>query len=204
MLAMQLFGADRALITPGVGLSLLALAFTVGSFWWIQVRRGKLRAYPPSTYAGVLEGGPVVLVLPIVLYNDGPAPIVVLGLRLKLDVRPDGNPQEREHMPVYLGWQKSHPRLVNEYNGSPPAPIFASPFPVEGRKAVERFFEFQWREPRSDLRAGPYVATVEVQTAHQQGWRKAITFPLHTEHTDGSRRVMLPRPNNPDFYVDRP
>jgi hypothetical protein len=55
----------------------LALLFTVGSFWWIHARRGRLRCYTSHVYSGAYAAGKLVLVLPLVLHNPAPAPLVV-------------------------------------------------------------------------------------------------------------------------------
>jgi hypothetical protein len=42
-------------MSASVIVSVCALAFTVGSFWWIQVRRGNLKGYPPHSFGAVIH-----------------------------------------------------------------------------------------------------------------------------------------------------
>ena len=37
----------QSLVGPAI--AILALLFTIGSFWWLQARQGRLRSYPPNT-----------------------------------------------------------------------------------------------------------------------------------------------------------
>ncbi|HEX8933671.1 MAG TPA: hypothetical protein VF788_05675 [Pseudonocardiaceae bacterium] len=63
-------------------MAILAL-FTVGSFWWIQTRRGRLQTFPPLSSAGAFTEQDVIVSLDLVLHNTGPAPIAVLDFRLR-------------------------------------------------------------------------------------------------------------------------
>jgi len=65
-----------------VTVAALALLFTVASFWWIQVRRGRLVSYEPQTYSGYIMGGGFRLRLPLTIYNTGATTLVVIDLRL--------------------------------------------------------------------------------------------------------------------------
>ncbi len=64
-------------------ISILALLFTVFSFWWMSWRTGKLHVWSPPTYAAYgSQDGPTVLEFPLVFFNDGPTPLIVNNLRL--------------------------------------------------------------------------------------------------------------------------
>lgn len=202
-------------LTPSLVISTLALIFTIASFWWIQVRRGRLRSYPPRSYAGSFLNG-LRLSLPLVLYNSGPAPLVVLDFRLRIDrtrkqraqarTRTEVNtvgaqseqPTEEPRLPFYMSWHAIQPKLkpakVDEGR------VMPSPFPVEGRRAVERFIEFARGLPYPLPLDGPYRATVEVQLAHRRQWRRLVSFPLHAELVDRDTRARyIPRTNDPDW-----
>jgi hypothetical protein len=189
----------KTLLTPSLAVALLALAFTVGSFWWIQVRRGRLLAFPPRSYAGAYLTNSVRVVFPLVLYNTGPTPIVVTDFRMRLGA-PGGDDQARQPMlPVDMSWQAIQPRLE-------PAPpggerVLPSPFPVAGRQAVERFVEFARAVPVELPTAdGPYEVTVEVLLAHHRTWRTLTRFLLHTELvTSDDARGYIVRTNDPDW-----
>ena len=62
----------------------IALAFTIGSFWWIYARRGRLKATAPKTYASFIAHQ-IGVRLPIVFHNTGARAIAVTDLRLVID-----------------------------------------------------------------------------------------------------------------------
>lgn len=182
----------------GLLIATLALTFTIASFWWIQVRRGRIIIYPPSTYAGSFTSHKLVVVLPLVLYNTGPAPQVVLGLRMRIGENRLEHGSDESGLPATIYWHATISRLYNPEDGKG-SRVYASPFPVDGRKAAERFVEFQWNPPRTTLEHGPYDVIVEVRTAHRPGWRRAVAFQLNTQLSDSDRGAMLVRPNDPDW-----
>jgi hypothetical protein len=191
MLTAPFIDSKDAWITPSVFIAILALLFTIASFWWIQVRRGRIVIYPPSTYTGSFTLDKLVLILPLVLYNTGPAPLVVLGLRMTINHKMrDGSPAESA-LPTTIYRHATPSRLYNPEDGKG-SRAYASPFAVEGRKAVERFVEFQWNSAGTTLEHGPYDVIVEVQTAHRRGWRRAMAFQLHTDHAYYSALDLRP------------
>jgi len=198
MLTVTFINSSDAWVTPSVFIAILALLFTISSFWWIQVRRGRIMIYPPSTYAGSFGSDKLVLILPLVLYNTGPAPLVVLGLRMRIDRNTRDAPPAEPALPTTIYWHATPSRLYNPEDGKGSRP-YASPFAVEGRKAVERFVEFQWNPPGTTLEHGPYDVIIEVRTAHRRGWRRALAFQLHTQLSTGERAALLVRPNDPDW-----
>ena len=52
---------------------LLALGFTIASFWWIQVRRGRLRAYTGYVFTAAIAKHKTVIYIPMVFHNPAPA-----------------------------------------------------------------------------------------------------------------------------------
>jgi len=188
------------LVTPALVVSVLALLFTVLSFWWIQARRGRLETFAPHSYAGSFSLDDLLLSLPMVPHNTGPAPIVVLDFRLRIDKTDEQaalaqGEDERALLPFYMSWRAIQPKLE-------PAPpgggrVMPSPIPLEGRRAVERFIEFSRRSPALLPLNGPYTATVEVKLAHRPSWRPIVRFPLHTELHGGDPAAYIPRTNDP-------
>ncbi len=62
-----------------------ALAFTIGAFWWLNARTGKLWIVgEPRSYAFAASGD-LVLNLPLVFTNSRPLAAVAINLRLRLD-----------------------------------------------------------------------------------------------------------------------
>jgi hypothetical protein len=57
-----------------------ALVFTVASFWWIQVRRGRIQTYAPHSFAAAVTTDMIRIRLPLVFYNTGARAIVVQNL----------------------------------------------------------------------------------------------------------------------------
>jgi hypothetical protein len=116
---------------PLVWAALLALLFSVGSFWWMHWRRGKLRVSAPRSYAVVGQKDRLYILAPFVFYNDGAAPIIVETLRRIIDNQVD-RPLTFQATLTKLG--------TSEGRG------FAFQFPVPGRQAVSLICEFQ-RQP---------------------------------------------------------
>ncbi|MFI5735801.1 hypothetical protein ACIA49_37160 [Kribbella sp. NPDC051587] len=121
-------------LTPSLVVAIFALLFTVGSFWWIQVRRGLLRAYTSHVYSGGFTPAKIVLVLPLVVHNPAPAPIIVTDLRLRVDT-PRGTAVREPALPIYLSWIASHASVYPQNESR----VYAAPFVVAGRTAIEEF-----------------------------------------------------------------
>lgn len=192
-------------VSGSVFVSILALGFTVGSFYWIQVRRGRLRSYKPRTYAG-FYGQQMHLVLPLVLHNTGPAPIVATDFRLILDVGigPADRQQDGFRLPIMMPWSAIQASIhPGKELGPSGGRVHPSPIPVEGRRAVEHFIEFAAGGKKLDLAAGPYSARIEVLLGHTDRWRELVTFPLHTQlATDDTSARFITRTNDPTWSLD--
>lgn len=174
--------------TPGLLISAMALLFTVTSFWWIQVRRGRLICSEPRTYAAAFEPKRILIVLPLVLYNSGPAPIVLTDFRLWIT---------RSDERLLCRWRATQPGI------SPAAPgggrVFPSPFPVEGRRAIERFIEFGRSSTEIDPAQGPYKVEVEVKKSHSSKWKSLLSFELNTQLSTAKPSEFRVRPNDPEW-----
>ena len=188
-------------MTPSISIAILALAFTIASFWWIQVRTGRLLSYKPRTYAGSYgAGGKTILLFPLVLHNTGPAPIVVVDFRLTLDIGPDPATRNQEgfDLPISIRWTAIQPSLHPAEKLGLGGRVHPSPIVVNGRQALERFIEFGWDNRLLRIADGPYMATVEAQLGHSHRWREIVTFPLHTEiAAAGAPIPFITRTNDP-------
>lgn len=84
--------------------------------------------------------------------------------------------------------------------------MFASPFPVEGRRAVEKFLEFQCNRPEVRLDNGPYSAVVEVQVEpswrRPPRWSRLVRFTLNTQLITEARGALLQRSNDPELMSE--
>ena len=200
--ALPLIGVTNAWITPPVAISVTALAFTLASFWWIQVRRGRLRVATGHVFSGAITSNKIVLYIPLVFHNPAPASLVVADIKLRLSGGTgDENSPDRKALPKRMFWIAFHGSVYPE---SDKHRQYAMPFAVEGRRSVERVIEFQWDTPETQLEDGPYTATVEVLVLPQRWgrrqWRTTCTFPLRTDLWSGNRNALIPRTNDPEYY----
>jgi hypothetical protein len=69
-------------MTAPVFISCLALLFTIGSFYWLQARKGRLKLFPVIAFSGYWNKSRLVLRLPVILFNSGARPRVITALRL--------------------------------------------------------------------------------------------------------------------------
>jgi hypothetical protein len=200
-IAMSVSNGEDAWITPSVAIAVLALLFAVGSFWWIQVRRGRLRCYTSHSYSGAFAPHKLVFVLPLVLHNPAPAPLIVADLRLRIDAlgqEPNDSPKE---LPMNLRWIASHASVYPENDTR----TYSAAFAVDGRKAVEKFIEFQRDDPPTLLEDGPYKATIEAFIEPRRWWtgrrwRTIASFTFNTQLAIEGRASLIPRSNDPDLW----
>jgi hypothetical protein len=203
LLAVPLFGDKDAWITPSVAVAVMALFVTIGSFWWIQVRRGRLQCYTSHVYTGCFGPKKLVFILPLVLHNPAPAPLVVVDLRLRVNVLGNRRNKDFAELPIDLRWIASHSAVYPKNETR----TFAAPFAVDGRKAVEKYIEFQQDAPPTLLEDGPYQVTVEalVEPQHYwrapRKWRELITYQFNTHLAVNGRTSLIPRSNDPDFHA---
>lgn len=161
-----------------LAISLAALLFAVLSFWWLNARRGRLLTWRPLTYAGVIRGDSTLITLPLVLYNAGPAPIIVHDLRLTIGDVPMWWSNLREGL---------HGERFNEVSDH------ASGFAVSGRATEKRFLEFKCNitplAPDS-----VYRCRIDAQTNRRGGrWSLLVEFDLVTMDEE-SAAVYVPHP----------
>jgi hypothetical protein len=151
----------------------LALLFTIGSFWWINARQGKLRSFPPHSFAFGGDTRVVVLRLPLVLHNTGPIPIIVQDMRLSFPKGTGSDP---------LPWRASNSQIKPDTNDGRQLPAV---FSVPGRQAQQHFIEFGIQStnplPGVDLKAQEYRVSVEVLQGHERKWRPLVSFPLQAK-----------------------
>ena len=149
-----------------VTISILALAFTVFSFYWMNWRRGKLLISPPRTYAAIgSQSGKLVIDLPLVFFNNGPIPIVVQNLRLLF-------PEDK----LYV--QPLRFIATVEKIGTKEGRGFATQFPVRGREAVKMICEFQ-REPGNLIfKTRVYAVELQAKLDYDERWQTLLTFKL--------------------------
>jgi hypothetical protein len=139
----------------------LALAFTIGSFWWLNARQGQLTSFEPHSFAAIAKGQSKVR-LPLVLYNTGAKPIVVQDMRLRF-LGAQSN---------VLPWSTTRSQLMPAPDDRTDLP---AAFSIPGRTAQQRFIEFggpfAGGVPASDCRA-----QIDVKLGHRSGWHHLISF----------------------------
>jgi hypothetical protein len=210
-------------LTPSLVISTCALLFTIGSFWWLNARRGKLRSPRPHSFAAAFTPHDLLINLPLILHNTGAPAVVVQDFRLRLDKSTERKVRERleleekarqanadqdddalaeaieelsklQALPIQLSWRATRPGLQPESGSRPLAAIF----PIEGRKAETRFIEFGRRNPHHLPLKGPYDATVEVKVSHRKRWQRLASFELHTELVEHPNQYIA-HSNDPEW-----
>ena len=167
----------------------LALAFTIGSFWWLNVRQGRLKSYEPHSFAACVTPMQSRLRFPLVLHNTGPIPIVVQDMRLWFP----------EKGPTILPWTTTRSQLMPASNDEH---ALAATFSIVGRGAPQMFIEFGVPFPfLGGVPALNYRAQIDVKLGHRKEWDQLITFTLWaTRITDPERYIAYS--NRPDEVID--
>jgi hypothetical protein len=156
---------------PALLLSILALVFTIFSFWWMNWRRGKIIVGIPRSFAATSGGkqGLVMVQLPLVFYNDGAATRIIQNLRLTLEQ--NGEKSSILHFNNTLG------NLASNDNRQ-----WARQFAVEGRKSHSSIYVFQRTPGNFVFLAGKCKAILEAKLENQK-WKKILTFYIQTPET---------------------
>ncbi|MEU8933331.1 hypothetical protein AB0D30_26040 [Streptomyces sp. NPDC048409] len=158
-----------------------ALIFTVTTFWWLNARQGKLRSWEPHSFAAAITPQLARLRFPLVFYNTGAKPIVVIDLRLSF-------PEEQRSV-LPLPWTTTRDRLRPESDDGVRLP---APFAVSGRAADQVFLEFGAPFPGFVPEARDYRAVIEGRLGRRtvldralrrhQTWQPILSFTLRARH----------------------
>jgi hypothetical protein len=158
-------------MTAPVVISVLALLFTVASFWWLQAYRGRLSCFPVQTFSGYLDQHKAALRFPLCIYNSGAVPLVVTDLRLRL-LPPVGEDVRMHFRTIRRSIRTDEDDWAD----------FAHAYSVAGRSVDTRMVEFAMHESPAALLSGvPVDAVVEAQVGHSPAWRELGRFPVHVE-----------------------
>ncbi len=151
---------------PALIISLLALAFAVLSFWWMNWRRGKLIVGKPRSYAARgSQTDNLIITLPLVFYNDGAAAIIIQNLRLLLLEDSDTRP---------LFFNATLEKLMKDEGRA-----FATQFPVRGREAVTLVCEFQRAPGNLLFEAKRYPLELQAILDRDAEWQQLSRFDLN-------------------------
>jgi hypothetical protein len=140
-------------------ISILAFLFALGSFWWLNARRGSVTAVVPQSYAFV-EG--FRLRLPLALFNNGAVPLLIADLRV--DIADIG----------CFPWQTTRSKLRP---GPDDDHCFAKPFSIHGRDTEELIAEFG---ENSDWLPEPgtmHRLRLEAKVHPSESWCELVAFP---------------------------
>src|SRR6266852_1056608 len=144
--------------------AVLALVFTVGSFWWLNARKGSLEVAAPRTYAFVHAPQTVRLRLPLTFYNTGAKALIVADLQIAFDDEPTRTPFE---------WITTRSTLrPEEEDGF----AFATPFSIEGRNTAEVIAEFGDSLGWSPAPGSKHSLRLQAQIHPSMEWTDVVSF----------------------------
>jgi hypothetical protein len=171
----------KDLISPTI--SILALLFTIGTFWWNNWRRGSLQSDAPRIFAASHQGGILRVTLPLVLSNSGARTLVVTGLCVRLRLV---DAQDRE-LPCIGTYDDIDPNTAKR--------SFVTNVVIPGRDSRVGHFEFRSADAR--LGAGANDVSLDVLLAHNNSWQTLSTFEIEIskEHIANLDRLYIVYPN---------
>ncbi|SRR6266487_917776 len=162
-----------------IAVASLALVFTIGSFWWLNARQGRLKSFEPQSFAACRTPDILRLRFPLVFYNTGAKPIVVQDMRLSF-------PKESRWKSL-LPWTTTRSQLKP---ASDDKHAFPAVFSLPGRTAQQMFVEFGGVFPEITPLARDYRVQIEVKVGHRKKWKQFITFTFRGAHiTDPDRYI---------------
>lgn len=154
--------------TPEAYIALAALIFSVTTFAWVYLWKGRLSVEFPRRMAfSTGLGGRLVAELPLTFRNTGVAPVVIHDLRLILRQSPTP--------PLHFAATN---KTFGELEGEGRA--FATPFTVIGRSTLSLNCEFQ-RQPGMVFDARTYHFSVQAQVGQQEEWQELTAFIFRVE-----------------------
>jgi hypothetical protein len=145
--------------------SLLALELTLVTFWWINLRKGRIVAPKPRSFSicGGGTTGKIVMRVPLVFYNTGAIPIIVHNLRVNI--------LETNGEPLIFGSTV----FSIEKDGKPEDCKFATQFPIGGRNTFDIVCQFTRRQG-IEFKNGIYNFAIEAQIADREKWIELCRF----------------------------
>lgn len=154
-------------MSAAVAIALMALAFTIGSFWWLHARRGKLMSYRPHSFAALVTEDLTLLRLPLVFYNTGATQLVVQNLRVRFPAEPGDK--------LGFSWRSIRKTLTPRSDDKVDLPAV---FSVPGRSAVQMFIEFGGPWPGFAMSGKELRTVVDVRLGHKKDWTELLEFQL--------------------------
>jgi hypothetical protein len=166
--------------------SILALLFTVGAFWYMNLWPGRLKGYGPSTWAGYVSSDELTLRIPVLVANSGARPKVITNVRLRL-LAP--------RSVLKLSWQTFR---VGIRPTDADIKDMATHFVVPGRSALREFVEFRGHFEQGVIEPREYEVKLDMQIDGQDVWREIASFALRLWHFGNSPDRYIARSNSKD------
>ena len=146
-----------------LAISVLALGFTLASFWWLNAREGSLEATRPPNYA--FAANPELrLRFPLAFFNTGAKALIVTDLRVVFDDKPTPSP---------FRWITIRTKLRPEEDDGF---AFATPFSVGGRSAKEVIAEFGDVQGWSPQPLSKHRLRLQAEIHPSEEWTDVVTF----------------------------
>jgi hypothetical protein len=183
----QLARNDGYMAYAALAISVMALLFTVLSFWWLNARPGKLRAYEPTTWAAYVRRDRSAIRLPLVLHNTGATAAVITGMRLRFAENGQTMPWE---------WTRT---TVNPTSDD--VKDATAPFSIAGGGTHELVAEFPGTLPGVVPEQRGYPVAVELQSSRNQAWQPALRFTLQLGNLIHPGNYIV-YSNDPDYLDD--
>jgi hypothetical protein len=158
---------------PALIISLCTLTFTIASFWWLNARQGKLKGFPPQTFAMKHDTRTLIRV-PFAVHNTGPKPIVVRDIKLRCFTN------DREF--CEFSWKMTPSNLDPTMDRAAPSKLPAV-FVLQGHSAHELVIEFAGNFLHSDNRQECCTTEILALLGHKNSWASLSRFNLHLERT---------------------
>ena len=163
---LEFIGDENQMEIAAIFISVLALGFTMYSFWWMNWRRGDILIGDPRTFAACSSGALFIMEFPLVFYNAGPRPILIENLRLIF-------PHEGESSePLFFN-------AVVKKLGKDEGREFATQFPLDGNTAIRKICEFQRRPANFVFEAREYKVELQASLNDRKEWETLKTFSLN-------------------------
>lgn len=143
-----------------LGMSFVAIGFTIFSFWWINARRGSLIALSPQYVFGRYKSSTLAIQLPIVFQNTGAQTIVISGIRVRFVE------EDREDL-LWVGFS------TNPLHGDL---SFKKPVILKRFDATEMIIYFQREKVNNQLKSEK--VQLEAIWSGKSSWRVLSSFTL--------------------------
>ena len=167
-------------------ISLLALAFTIFSFWWMNWRPGSLLVGDVRTYAANSSLRKLLIEFPFVFFNPGAQPVILQNLRLVL---PDYG---GEQAPLFFN-------ATMDELGTDKGRKFATPFAVQGGKTIDLICEFQRVDSEFQFTAQTYLVELQAKLGWNSQWHlvKRIHLNVRESHVETLNKILVVHDNEP-------